>query len=82
MSAEILKSISQKELAAHVQVCFSTPSGEIVYELLRKLCFMAPTLAPESVESAEQASSRLGLVNLFRRLEYFRSPTSTFKENL
>lgn len=81
MNQQLLSMIKEDDLAAHVQVCFGTPSGEIVWELLRKLCFMAPTKAPEPVESAEQATSRIGLTNLFRRLEYYRTQTSILKEH-
>ncbi len=81
MNQALLKKIKEPELAAHIQVCFATPSGEIAWELLRKLCYMAPTAAPEPVESTAQAASRIGLTNLFRKLEYYRTQTSTLKEH-
>lgn len=80
MSRELLRGLSEADLAAHVRVCFSTPSGEIVHELLRTLCFMQPSREPEKVETAEQATSRIGLMNLFRKLEYYRTQTATIKE--
>lgn len=73
MKAVDLAQLSEKDIAAHVQVCFAHPSGEVVLELLRTWCFMNPAQKPEPVESAEQATSRIGLVNLFRRIEYYRN---------
>lgn len=73
MNQEQLDKLSESDIAAHVQVCFGTPSGEIVFELLRRNCFMAPSKAPEKVDSADQALARMGLANLFRKLEYYRN---------
>lgn len=73
MNAQTLAELSEKDIAAHVQVCFSHPSGKVVLELLRTWCFMNPAQKPEPVESAEQATSRIGLVNLFRKIEYYRT---------
>lgn len=81
MNAELLKQLKESDVAAHIQVCFATPSGQIVLELLRKWCFMSPAKQPEPVESAEQATSRIGLTNLFRKLEYYRTQTSILKEH-
>lgn len=80
MSQELLKGLGEEDLAAHIRVCFSTPSGQIVHEWLRTLCFMQPSREPEKVETAEQATSRIGLTNLFRKLEYYRTKTATIKE--
>lgn len=68
-------------MAAHVRACFGNSSGQIVWELLRKLCFMDPTPIPQPVESTAQASSRIGLTNLFRKLEHYRTQPTTLKEH-
>lgn len=80
MNAELLMKLKESDIASHIQVCFGTPSGAVVLELLRLWCFMSPAKQPEPVESAEQATSRIGLTNLFRKLEYYRTQTPTFKE--
>lgn len=79
MNAELLMKLKESDIAAHIQVCFGTPSGEIVLELLRLWCFMSPVKQPEPVETAEQATSRIGLANLFRKLEYYRAQTPILK---
>lgn len=81
MNQQLLSKINERDIAAHIQVCFGTPSGEIVWEVLRKLCFMAPSREPDPIESAEQATSRIGLTNLFRKLEYYRTQTPILKEH-
>lgn len=72
MNQDILNKLKMSDLSAHVQVAFDTPSGQIVWELLRRLCFMAPAAEPEPVGSMEAAASRIGLTNLFRKLEHLR----------
>ena|GEM_PF-1859639 len=80
MSQELLQGLSEANVAAHMRSCFDSPSGQIVWEVLRKLCFMEPTATPQPVESTAQASSRIGLTNLFRKLEYYRTQPPTLKE--
>lgn len=70
-----MKLPSEKDFAAHVQAAFSTPSGEVVWEWFRTACFMKPSPSPEPCPNGEAALSRVGLMNLFRRLEFYRTTT-------
>ena len=73
MSNVILDKLSEKQIADHIRVALSTPSGEVLHAWLRRFCFMEPTPRPEICPNEERAVSRIGLVNLFRRIEFYRS---------
>lgn len=73
MSNVILDKLSEKQIADHIRVALSTPSGEVLHAWLQRHCFMEPTAKPEPVVSADQAVSRIGMAGLFRRIEFYRT---------
>jgi hypothetical protein len=73
VSDVILDKLSEKQLADHIRVALSTPSGEVLHAWLRRNCFMEPTAKPEPVANGDQALSRIGLAGLFRRIEFYRT---------
>lgn len=73
MSNVPLNNLSEKQIADHIRVALSTPSGEVLLAWLRRNCFMDPTPKPEPVANGDQALSRIGLAGLFRRIEFYRT---------
>ncbi len=69
MSQALLQNLSRHDLAVHVRMAMSTPSGRILKELLRLHSFMVPKLETPEWSSPDQLAFRYGRLTLFQLLE-------------
>jgi len=72
MSVDLLKGMKPEDLAMHLRTALGTPSGKVLWQHLRRQCFMDPDpqVNPRKWESPEQVVARYSRITLFQDMEY------------